>query len=299
MANTIAGVNPAQIAQESLPYLVETFAPLNAFVTDFSTDVASRGESVTTRFPTVPTAQDLTSGYSSTDVSMTAKTVTLNTFYGFVYGFLDDERSKSAINLMDLFIGPAIEAVQKKVFGDIWNLVNDTNFPAAAATELASTAANFDRDDMADLAAQLTANGVPKLGRSALLNESYYAALAKDLNAADTAGQTETLTEHRVPRIHGFDTYEVSSGIADGNSVNVTGLVTHRASLLFAGRLVDSEGAAEAGVQVENVTVPGIGIPVQFRKWYDPDSGQLKCSMGLLYGVTFGLSNYGIKIVSS
>jgi hypothetical protein len=36
MANTIAGVNLAKVAMESLPALTDLFAPLNALSTDFS-----------------------------------------------------------------------------------------------------------------------------------------------------------------------------------------------------------------------------------------------------------------------
>ena len=111
MANTISGVNLAEVAQESLPALQSLFAPLGSILTDFSTDIAQSGESVTTRFATAPTAQDLSSGYTATDVAMTAKTINLNSFQGFVYKFTDDERSKSAINLGNLFLAPAGQAL--------------------------------------------------------------------------------------------------------------------------------------------------------------------------------------------
>ena len=61
MANTIAGANLAEIAQESLNGLQSCFAPLSALTTDFSSDVRDAGESVTTRYPTKPTAADTVS----------------------------------------------------------------------------------------------------------------------------------------------------------------------------------------------------------------------------------------------
>ena len=149
MANTIAGANLAAIAEMSLQPLQSALLPLRAFTTDFSSDIAQRGASVTTRYATNPTAQDLSSGYSRTDTTLTAITTTLDTYYGFVWGFDDLERSKSSINLNDTFIQPAAYAIAKKVFADLWNLANDTNYPAATATELTVTAANFDRDDVA------------------------------------------------------------------------------------------------------------------------------------------------------
>ena len=142
--NTIAGVNLAQIAEETLPHLQALFAPLAGVITDFSSDIAQEGASVTTRFATVPTAVDLSSGYTSQNTTLTAKTVTLDTFYGFVYGFKDVERSKSSLFLNDLFVSPALQAVGTKVFGDLWNLVVAANF----STSTTITAANFDRDDI-------------------------------------------------------------------------------------------------------------------------------------------------------
>lgn len=296
--NTIGGANLAAIAEMTIPSLKTVLAPLRAFTTDFSGDIAQRGESVTTRYATNPSAVDLASGYTSQNTTTTALTVTLNTFYGFVWEFYDAERSKSLVNLNEIFIEPAVHAIGKKVFGDVWNLVNDTNYPAATATELTVTAANFDRDDVAELAGQLTINGAPKTNRALILHPNHYTALAKDLNAADSAGQVTTIGEHRIPRLHGFDVYE--SPDCDGNSVNVAGLACHKTNILMAARAVDfPPEASAAGVQSENIVVPDLGLPVQFRRWYDARTGGLNMSVGVLYGVLFGLPNAGMKIVTA
>lgn len=298
--NTIAGVNLAAIAEMSLPTLTEAFAPLRGITTDFSSDIAQRGESVTTRFALKMTSGDLSSGYTASNNTAVAATITLNQFRGPVWEFSDFERSRSSIDLNALFIQPAVASIGARVWEDLWNLVNDTNFPAAAATELTVTAANFDRDDVADLAAQLTTNGVPLSRRSLILNPTYYASLAKDLNSVDQAGQGRTLGENFIPRLHGFDVYQ--SPLCDGNAVNVTGLACHSTALIVAARSVDVPSTP--GLEVENIVVPELGLPVQFRRWYDPNTGQLKYMMGVLYGVasamgTAGSRPAGIKIVSS
>jgi len=293
MANTIAGVNLAEIAQESLPGLSSVFAPLNAVSTDFSSDAAAAGESVTTRIPTKPTAQNLASGYSHNDTTIVAKTITLDTFYGFTYGFTDAERSKSAINLNEIFLEPAMSALGDKVFGDLWNLVVDANFD----THVVSTAANFDRDDLADLRATLNdTKKAPAQGRALICDSQHYAALLKSLNAAEIPGMTAEKQEGAVPRVAGFDVYETN--LADANSENCAAFAMHRSSLLFAGRSVDATGAAEAGVEVADVIIPGLGLPVQYRRWYDPSAGRLNYSVGLLYGVAAG-ADYGVRIQTS
>lgn len=299
MANTIAGVNLAEIAQESLPALQSLFAPLNAISTDFSSDISQRGESVTTRIPTEVTAQDLSSGYTASDVGMTAKTINLDTFSGFVYAFNDVERSKSAINLGNLFLEPASNALATKVFGDLWNLITKANF---ADTEVVDT--DLTRDDLVSLGSTLSANKIPTTNRFALLNNAQYGNVMKSIGgSADLLGQQASYQERALPKIAGFDLYESNLCDVNDNSggsginENLTGFAGHKSALLFAGRAVDSEGAEQAGVEVENVVIPEIGLPVQFRRFYNPASGTLNFSMGILYGVSVGTGK-GTRIVS-
>lgn len=292
MANTLAGVNLAEIAQQSLPGLSSLFAPLSGIHTDFSNDLQSRGESVTTRFPTKPTASSLASGYvaAAQDVAMTARTITLNQFKGFVYGFDDLERSKSSIDLQSLFIEPAQQAVGDAVFGDLWNLVTAANF----ATSSTITAGNFGRDDLVDLGTTLTATKkAPQSNRFVLCNPSYYGALVKTLNSAEIPGITEGKTEGIVPRVNKFDVYETD--LADANSENLAAFAAHKTSLLMASRTVD---AGSFDGELENVVIPGIGLTVQFRKWYSNDTGVDYISMGILYGVSKGV-DYGVRVTSA
>ena len=291
--NTIAGANLAQIAEETLPHLQSCFAPLAGIVTDFSDDVAQAGASVTTRYATKPSAVDLSSGYTSQNTTLTAATVSLDTFYGFVYGFKDDERSKSSIHLNDTFIAPAVQSLGDKVFGDLWNLVTASNF----ATNSTVTAANFDRDDVVDLAVSLTDTlKAPKIGRTLWADPSHYGALVKTLNSAEIPGMTAEKMEGAVPRVSGFDIYE--SDLCDDNGENLAAFAFHKSALIMAGRSVDTELAAQAGVEVENVVIPGLNLPVQFRRWYDPTLGELKYSVGLLYGVAKG-TGMGPRIVTA
>lgn len=295
MANTIAGANLAEIAQESLAGLSSLFAPLSALTTDFSSDVQGAGESVTTRYPTKPTAADMSSGIKSAaaDVEMTSATVSLNKHFGFTYGFTDVERSKSSINLNNLFIEPALQALGDKVFGDVWNLITSTNFTTATS---AISAANFDRDEIADLNATLTSSKkAPQGGRSVFLNPTYYASVVKSLNNADVPGLLTEKAEAIVPRVAKFDVYE--SDLCDVNSENLQGFAFQRNALLMAGRSVDTELAETAGIEVENVVIPELGLPVQFRRFYDND-GILYYNCNLLYGVAKGV-DYGVRIISA
>ncbi len=295
MANTIAGANLAEIAQESLAGLSDLFAPLSALTTDFSADIQGAGESVTTRYPVKPTASNMAAGIKSAsqDVQMTSATVTLDQHYGFTYGFTDVERSKSSINLSNLFIEPALQALGSKVFSDVWGLITSANFATATGV---ITAANFDRDNLADLNADLTsAKEAPQGGRSVFMNPAYYSSLVKSLNNADTPGLLREKAEAIVPRVAKFDCYETN--LADDNSQNLAAFAFQRNALLMAGRGVDTEGAEQAGIEVETVVIPELGLPVQFRRFYDND-GVLYYNCNLLYGVAKGV-DYGIRVISA
>ena len=288
MANTIAGANLAVISEQTLPHLEAVFAPLAGIVTDFSDEVASRGESVTTRIATVPTAADLSSGYTSGNTTLTAYTTTLDTFYGYVVGFKDAERSKSSIDLNRTFVSPMVEALATKVFGDLWNLVVNANFSSSEVI----TAANFDRNDLIDIRATLNAAKAPKLDRTVWANSGHYAALLKTLNSAEIPGMTEEKSEGVVPRVAGFDVYEQS--LADNNGESLAAFCFQKSALLMAARGVDTPSNFNG--EVENLVIPGLNIPVQMRQWYDADGGELKTSIGLLYGVKAGPGAYGHRV---
>jgi len=293
MSNTIAGVNLAAVAQESLPYLAQLFAPLSGITYDFSSEIADRGASITTRYPVNVTAQDLTSGFSRTGVQTVAKTITLDSYPGFVYGFNDLERSKSSINLNDLFVQPAMQAVGESVFGALWNLITAANF---TSTPLTSTAANFDRNDLADLRAQLNTQGAPQQGRAVVLSPAYFASLVKSLNTAEFPGFIREKAEGFIPRVAGFDVYE--STLADANGEYLAGFAFHKSALLMAGRSVNADGAVQMGAEIADVVVPGINLPVQMRRFYDVNTAELVYSFGILYGIQKGRSEMGVRIVS-
>lgn len=286
MSNTLGGVNLAQIAEETLDTLLQEFVPVGAFTTNFNSDVAMKGESVTTRIVTAVDAMDLSSGYGTNDTTVTtAKTITLNTFYGHVMAFTDAEVSKAGdLNwLREMFIGPAVEATVEKVMDDLLALVTTTNFTNALSP---IAVGSFDADDLADAAATMTTAKIPKRGRFFMVNPSFYAALAKDnaIQAAYAYGGSEAIRDNRVPRVHGFDIYEY--GDIPTNNQFLVGLGGSRQGLLIAAR--QPATPSDPGLEVVNVADSVTGLPLQFRRWYDPTAGEYKMSVGLLYGVAVG-----------
>ena len=284
----------AQISQQSLAFLANAFAPLRGITTDFSTDIASAGQSVTTRFATVPSVVDITSvGYAPAAGNTTARTINLSQHQGVTLGFTDIDVLQSSINFERLFLAPMVQALGAHVFGDIWNLVTAANF---AATPLSSSAANFDRQDVIDLGAQLTSSiQAPKMGRSVILNPTYYASLLKTFISAEIPGIPGFKADGTVPRVTGFDIYE--SDLCNDNSEALAGFAMHSSALIMAARRVNPEAALQDSIEIAEVIVPELGLPVTFRRYYDRALGQTCINVSVIYGVAKGTS-MGVRIVT-
>jgi hypothetical protein len=47
------------------------------------------------------------------------------------------------------------------------------------------------------------------------------------------------------------------------------------------------------------MVIPGLNLPVQMRRWYNPTTGELLYSLGVLYGVSVGRGEFGIRVVDN
>ena len=296
MANDLQNVNLPKLAQESLPAAVETFAPLNAFTTDFSPAIASSGASIGTRYVDALVGSNMAAGYvaAKEDVTYVPVTIPLDTWKGFTIGFTDLERSKAEFNLFDDFMVPGLEVCGSLMMTYVWNLVTAANFSASKVV----TAANYDRDIVADLGGELTDLKNIKTGRSIVHNTSYYTSIVKSLNTAENPGMTADKTEAIAPRVAKFDLYE--STLADSNSQNLAAFACQKSAICIAARsiLVDDRVTA-AGVSTATMIVPGLNLPVQLREWYDPNVGIQYLNMNVLWGAVRGKPTAGKRILSA
>ena len=297
MANTLNGINLAAIADAAIDYLGSEHFPVNVFSTNFSNDVATRGESVTTRVVSSLTAQDVSSGYSGAaqDVTSTAITTTLSNFKGHVANFTDLEITKAGDGkwLMDHFYEPTKEATMKALLDDLLALITDANF----TNKTTVSAALFDADIVADIAGALTSRKVMQRDRALLLDPTYYTSLSKDASIHDLSayGNTDAIKDGRLTRVRGFAVHQYES--IPGNSENLEGFAVGKSGLVVAVRPVFRPEVGH--VAVENRVEPNTGLPFQFRMWYDPNAGKTYMSAGFLYGVSVGDAPALQRIVSA
>ena len=293
MANTLGGVNLAQIAQQTLETLSAEMPIVSAFTTDFSSDVADVGESVSTRVATAVSAGDATSGYSATDVTSTAKTITLNKHKHFTAAFTDLEIAKGGMDMLErTFVRPAVHAVVNAMMDDLLALA----LTATYSNEVTVVAGSFGADDVADLAGDLTTVNVPKSDRALVIKPAYYANLAQDnaIQASYAYGGPGSIRDNAVPKVHGFNVYEYSD--IPANSENLEGFACGPESLIIAGRQPalpeDWAGA------VESVQEPGTGVTLQLRNWYEGKDGAQYITATMIYGVATGTDSMK-RIVSA
>jgi hypothetical protein len=296
MANTLGGINLAQIAQQTLDYLATAFVPLKAFHRDFSKDIQQKGASVATRVPSSVTAGDLSAGYTATDVASTPITVTLSNFKGFVYGFTDLEVSKAgdASWLQQIFMAPAVESMLAAFMADMLPLVTVANFSSARV----KTSAQFDADSVVDLATDLSTNKVMLADRAMLLKPAYYGNLQKDnaIQVAFAYGGTEAIRAGQVPIVHGLTPYPFN-GTIPSNGEALEGFAAHPSALCMAARQIATPQNFTG--QIENIDEPQTGLPIQLRTWYDHNLGITKLSIGSLYGVAKGNGAALVRITSA
>lgn len=281
------------ISQNSLPHLQSLFAPLAGITTDFSTDIASAGQSVTTRYAVRPSVVNIAStGYVPVAGNTLAKTITLDQHRGVTLGFSDIDVLQSSINFERLFLSPMLQVLGADMFGQLWNLVTAGNFPSY----ITSTAANFDRSDLIDMGQTLTSSAkAPKAGRAFLCNPDFYGALLKTLNTAEIPGITPDKAEGIVPRVSGMNVYETD--LADDNSAYLGGFAMHSSALLMAARRVNPEAALQDSIDIAEVVVPGLGLPITFRRYYDRSLGQTCINVSCIWGVSVGTA-MGVRVVT-
>ena len=293
MANTLNGINLAAIAQSVLDNLSAQHTPVLAFTTDFSSEIADQGESITTRIATAVSAGDASSGYSATDVTSSAKTVTLNQHKHFTMAFTDLEIAKGGMNMLErTFVRPATHAVINSMVDALMALVVNSEFGNKATV----TSSNFGADDVATLAGDLTTLNVPKDERALIIKPAYYASLAQDnaIQASYASTLDDSIRNHSVPRVHGFNVYEYSD--IPTNSENLEGFACGPEALLIAARqpaIPQNWSGA-----VESVTDPDSGLTIQLRSWYEGKDGKQMITATTIFGVLVG-SNSLKRIVSA
>lgn len=300
MANTLGGLNLGWIAEESIAALTPELLALTSFTTDFSENDALPYESVTTRIPTATTADDISSGFTGADVTSTAVTVTLNQELGKAIRFTQRELTVSGEEkLMRLFRPIIVNAVGLGIIRTAINLMTT----AAYSSETTITAANFDADDVADIATTLDTANVMKLDRGGIMKPNYFGSLVKDDSIQDVSasGSDEALREHNIRRLSGFNLFPFNGFPTTGTTAteNLEAMFFSPQAIAMAAAFPAMTQSGREVVQVENVIEPVTGFPFQFQEFYVPTERQSYLAIATLFGVSVGSAGSLTRVVSS
>lgn len=283
MANSFTGLVYTNIAQRILTELVKMLAPLRAFTTDFSADVAMQSEAVTTNIVVDPGVASSLSGThsnsritaASADTSVTPVTISMDQDPVSGFHVTDREAARIADGIFTQLVARKVSlharAVALHVLNYVYNLMTYANY--GEGTNVGAPA-GFTYDDLADLEGTLVAAGFPpaEAGEVALLlKPTYVAALKKDNMAA--------FKDLEIYPVINTPTMPPSGGTPA--SENLIGAAALPESLGIATRVVEPQSMQ--GIEhFEIVQDPETGLAIAYRATVH--DGVIYHTCDLLYG---------------
>lgn len=291
MANALNGVFMTRISQLTLDALLTTPLPVTSFWTDFSPDIATYGNAVTTRYPNALTAQNFASAKTAIDSNTVARTITLDKYIGVPVQFTDTEMSFSDVALMDMFVKPAVTALFENVMATALGLVTVASF----SSNNVIAAADFTAANVARISRLQTANKVPLGNRHIIAPPTYCETLKTQtsVQAAYAYGPGNTIREGVVPRVYGYDIHEWNGTIPTTN--NLAAIAYAPQAILLAVR--PPANPRNWYGEVRNITDPNTGLTIQFRDYYD--GTQQRTEWCFIYGAQIGNPGNLTRILSA
>lgn len=292
MANSITGINDDILSQSVLEGYTTAIAPLAAFATDFSSEAAKRGDTVTIMRDnsTIDAPLDKTThaDYTIQDADSDAVVLTLGQPKYVSWGLDDVEVASSSMLTVERFGRRKGNMLAKTVLQDIWSEITAANFGGAAFTGAAST---FDEDDVADVAEVCDLADWEADDRFLILSPAYITALRQSGAIKDTSGYGfNAIQSGNVPMLHGFKI--LPSNSIPGNSENLIGFAADGKGIASAFRYLMPQ-AGHKYTRAEPLVGEG-GATLGLRNWYSEDSGVNKTVVEAVYAYETGIST-GIK----
>ncbi len=296
--NALGTVANAIVSQRVLELVVSKRPMLNGVVMDFSDEVKSKGDTVTTRTIGLPTAQNF--GTAATDTADTDVVVTLDLFKQVLYSFTAAEIVGTSRNLVAERSEALAIALGNSMVDALAALINETNFGTVNQTILATASVDF--STLVAINQAMNTAGVPQMGRFGWVNSAVAAALSNDQLVTEYIDKTPITEAYAHWRnIKGFaNIWEFPA--LPANSVNLTGFFASRSALVVATRIprnpTEMVGANYPGT-MQVVTDPVTGYSVLRNEWIDPSTWAVNSRLVTLYGVDLGNAAVGHTLVSA
>lgn len=262
----ITSLNMTLVSEKVFPSLITSIGPVLDSTVRVISDPAAK--TVDVNIFAEQTGREFTqatASYTTDAASTTAVSVTTTEIYHIVkmnkLSFI-----QTPVDVVMACLPVIGRAIGNKMFAMQNALVLAATFTNTATT---STAANFDADDVADLATSLSTAKASKVGRYAVLPPNYYGALSKDsqIQSAYAFGDDGVIKRNLIPSVHGFSIHEVSDVAASADVAALEGWFAAPEAFAVAFRPSFESAEVPNYAQVGTYTEPTTGITMTTKIW--------------------------------
>jgi len=292
------------ITQRTLELLKYQFPALSRVTSDFSDQPASYGQTIISRYMTVPTiaTYSTSTGWTTPGSNPTATdaSIVINQHKGVPIRFQENQLAGTMRRLFDEFAPAAAYCLAKDIVDALYALITAANF---TNTAIKADASAFGRSEVIDIGTALNKRGVPMgpANRTLLVNSDYFGSLAKDTAIVTLSAyqRPEIIEQGVLPNVHGF-------GVVDAPNLPTTGSLAgfgfSKSALVIASRLPNDYSSVLPGSSygsVTTVTDPDLGLSVMQVQYVDHKLGFAESRLALMYGVGVGQQNAGQRLTSA
>mgnify|MGYP000877941578 FL=1 len=283
----ITTLNMTEVSRDIFPALVSTIGPVLDSTVRVTKDPAAKTVSVNVF------AEQIGREYTQSDASWTtdaASTTAIDVAMTQVYHIMKMNQLSAGQTPVDL-AGSYLPIIGRAIGNKMFAMQNALVTAAAYTnTDKTSTAANFDADDVADLATNLSTAKASKVGRYAVFEPAYYGALSKDsqIQSAYAFGDDSVIKRNEIMNVHGFRLHEVSAVAASGDVAALEGwfAAPEAFAVAFAPSAVSTPWAPTYA-QVGSFTEATTGITLTTRIW-DGNDGNVYIGGFVGFGIARG-----------
>ena len=283
----ITSLNMTAVSKDTFPSLISAIGPVLDSTVRVLKEPAAKTVSVNTFAEA--TGREFTqsdASWTTDSASTTAVSVTMTEVY-HVMKMNHLSAGQTPVDLVGEYLPIIGRAIGNKMFAMQNALVTAATFTNTAIT---STAANWDADDMADAARDLSIAKASKQGRYCVFEPTYYGALSKDnaIQSAYAFGDDGVIKRNEIMNVHGFRIHEVSSVAASGDVAALEGwfAAPEAFATVFAPSPVSTQWAPTYA-QIGTYTEPGLGITMTTRIW-DGNDGNVYIGGFVGFGIAAG-----------
>ncbi len=287
MANTFSTVNNTFIGNLVLDQFVATLAPLAAFTSNCTNQVAFRGDTVKIlNVQTSSAALDYadTGTYVMQHAEASGIDVTLNKHKYTSVELKDTEVRDAQILSAENFYRSKGYGLALAVMSDLMTFVS-SSFKASTTTVSASPA--FSSSAVVGLTAVAdNANWTP-YNRAMVLNPTQHSYLRQDSNILFSQIAASLMDKNATKTVSSLDDWHIyKTGIVP---TQTCGYICVPQALCFASRVVAPQTPNQYS-DMQILTDPDSGLAITQLQWHNPDSGARRLAWIVNYGYALGLS---------